>query len=100
MPFFPNAPVDTEEYLVYPRDQDRTNRPRIEQIEASIRHILGSNACIEQIIVGPKLLFWLIALSVSQVEQIRKLEGVSCVSETDDLQNFGVVWISTNCGTG
>ena len=85
MPFFADAPKDSELYVIHPREQDRTDLSQIEQTEAAIRQILGPNALIEKILIEkdilPKLLFWLSALNASQAEQIEQLDGVSFFPE-------------------
>jgi hypothetical protein len=102
MPFFANAPEDSEEYLIYPQDQ--YDRSQIEQTEAATRQILGPNALIEEILAGkdilPKLLFWMSALKASQVEQREQLEGVSFVPERNDLRHSGVSWTDIDCEKG
>ena len=85
MPFFADAPKDSELYVIHPREQDRTDRSQIEQTEAAIRQIPGTNALIEKILteqdIVPRLLYWLSALNASQAKQIEQLEGVSCLPE-------------------
>lgn len=104
MPFFADAPKDSELYVIFPRERDRTDRSQIEQTEAAIRHTLGPNALIEEILVEqdilPKLLFWLSALNASQVEQLEQLEGVSFVPERNDHRQCEVSWIVIDCDKG
>jgi hypothetical protein len=102
MPFFADAPEDSEEYLIYPRDE--YDRSQIERTEAAIRQILGPNALIEEILIEkdilPKLVFWMSAVNASQVEQIEQLEGVSFVPWRNNLRLWRATWIDVDCDKG
>lgn len=86
---------EPEEYLIWARD--RTDALKVEKTEAAIRQILGPNAQIEKMKIYKDVVsFWLTTLSPSQVEQVRKLEGVSFPPFKYNVFCYGYSSIETN----